>query len=423
MQSLENRRQDIENLLIVAYKLKAALEERLLVANDPIERERHELEMRKRDEQIIRWESELANLGNGLGNLLLPTPAGSEKYENSGEADNSITNPLIFEFLSATNSVYQQISKQLDDEIKILQKRIVELEARFKESSNITTTTALVREDIPQQDVESKPAPKKVSNRLPSVQTWKVPRWVLALILGVILTVLVIMVPLGAMGQPNPTLTPSTATINITASSTPTPIAPQTVSNTTDKPLVILRVGTSRRGDTIIAEPGDVATEFTQGQDVFAYLHCDKARVNQDKVEVTLIFNAIPQPSIPYTLTKESGFSFIPLTNLTAGNYKLEVRYNGNVMANQPEFKVLPSNAYPELTGTPTPTPATSPTVVSTIVAPTPTVINTVAPTNTIAPTLAPSPTPITPSPTPIIIPSPTPIAPLPEPTCTTETS
>jgi serine/threonine protein kinase len=132
--------------------------------------------------------------------------------------------------------------------------------------------------------------------------------------------------------------------------------------------LVVHGVGTSRRGDTEIAQPEDVTTEFTVGQDVFAYLHIDKARANLDQVELTVILNGTAQPPKSYTLPKESGFYFIPLGKLTEGSYKLEVRYNGNLIANQPELKVLaptvapPTQPYIAPTNPPTNPPYNPPT-------------------------------------------------------------
>lgn len=140
---------------------------------------------------------------------------------------------------------------------------------------------------------------------------------------------------------PTPTiiqnLTPTVITQNTPSTLS---IAPNVPTNTPAPSLVIHGIGTSRRGDTEIAQPADVTSEFTVGETVYIYLHVDLAQAEQDKVEITLVQNNNPQPPKIYTLAKQSGFIFFPFNQLEAGKYKVEVRYNGNLMANQPEFKV-----------------------------------------------------------------------------------
>jgi serine/threonine-protein kinase len=204
------------------------------------------------------------------------------------------------------------------------------------------------------------------------------------IVAALLVVVVIVLVLILANSSPKPTETSTVVASVPTASaslSTPTdqalttaafttvPVVPTTVAapTATSAPaptatpgpsLVVHGVGTSRRGDTEIAQPEDVMTEFMVEQDVFAYVHFDTARVNLDTIELTVIFNGTAQPPKPYTLTKVSGFLFIPLGKLPDGAYKLEVRYNGNLLANQPEFKVQP----PQPVAPPTQPPYNQPT-------------------------------------------------------------
>jgi hypothetical protein len=318
----KKRQEGLIELLATAYELKTAVEGRLLYENDPFEEKKLNTKKAKLQGQITNWEDELAKLDNGKQPAIHPRTA-SGKHKNNVEELND---------------------QQLDDE------QIGILEGRFNKLK--------VEVDGP-----------------PRV---KILFWVLALIVFILIVVVIWWTISGFKSSntpepsntvttttpitmsPAPITTPvltttipaSTVALTNTPIVTPSPSATATATATLGPQLVILHVGTSRRGDTIIAEPGDVATEFTQGQDVYAYIHCDKARPNIDSVGLTVIFNDTSKPAtshtLSHTLTKESGFSFIPLGKLAEGNYKLEVRYNGNLVANQPEFKVL---------SLPTPTP------------------------------------------------------------------
>jgi serine/threonine protein kinase len=146
--------------------------------------------------------------------------------------------------------------------------------------------------------------------------------------------------PTTALVATAPVVIEPTATIAPTTAPTAT-AAPTTGPATTAGPsLVVLNVGTSRRGDTEIAQPEDVTTEFTAGQEVFVYIHADQGRPDVDSVEITLIKDGVPQPPKTEAIGKVSGFNFFSLDKPAVGYYKLEVRYNGNLVGKQPEFKV-----------------------------------------------------------------------------------
>lgn len=182
---------------------------------------------------------------------------------------------------------------------------------------------------------------------------------------------------------PTLTATPTTApTIAAPVAATVPLTAPPTAIPATATPqpkIAVYSVGTTNANlETVNGE--DVVTSFTAGQDVYGFANFGGAVVGTDVLEVTLVADGTPQPPQPFTLPKSDGFLVFPLGKLGAGDYRLEVRYNGKV-AQTADFHVSAAPVIRTTAATPRPSG--------------PVVINPTAPPvqPTSPPTIAPKPT------------------------------
>ncbi|NWJ47533.1 MAG: serine/threonine protein kinase [Chloroflexi bacterium] len=105
--------------------------------------------------------------------------------------------------------------------------------------------------------------------------------------------------------------------------------------------LIIFGVGTTQRGDVETVQPADATDTFTLGSEAFGYINFDGGRPDLDKVELSIISDSVTRTPITITITKKSGFQILSLGKLELGSYRIELRYNGQLLPNQPQFKVV----------------------------------------------------------------------------------
>jgi len=126
----------------------------------------------------------------------------------------------------------------------------------------------------------------------------------------------------------------------------------------------------------------DVVPAFSEGSDVFGFVNYGGAAPNTDMLEVTVEQNGTPGAPLPLTLPNPDGFVVFPLGPLPVGQYRLVVRFRGNVVRDW-QFAVNPAP-----TAVPTPV-YVPPTAVPVRVAPTPVYVPPAAPVS-VPPTAAP---------------------------------
>ncbi len=138
-----------------------------------------------------------------------------------------------------------------------------------------------------------------------------------------------------------------------TSTNTPAPTAtPAPTVTPTPPPLVVYGSGTARRGDVDPVTAADATSEFDTGAEIFGFFNVENAQVNVDELEVTLIANGAAQPPLKVKLSKPKGFQTFSFGKKEPGDYKFEVRYNGNLVGNQPEFKVVAAPTQPPVVQT-----------------------------------------------------------------------
>ncbi len=132
--------------------------------------------------------------------------------------------------------------------------------------------------------------------------------------------------------------TEATATTVPTSTSAPTATTAPTA--TAGPNMAVFASGASRKGEGDDVDK-QAATEFTPGEDVFAFVIYGNGRPQLDSVDTVLVANGNAQPSKTYKVEKDAGILVMPLGKLEAGSYKVELRYNGNLLPGLPEFKVV----------------------------------------------------------------------------------
>lgn len=194
-------------------------------------------------------------------------------------------------------------------------------------------------------------------------------------------------VPPTAPPPPPPTLVPPTATPP-PPPPPPTPVPPTatpqppTATPTPPPPtLAVFSAGTTgQQQDTVAA--ADVVPAFSEGSDVFGFVNYGGAVPNTDMLEVTVEQNGTPGAPLPLTLPNPDGFVVFPLGPLPVGQYRLVVRFRGNVVrdwqfAVNPAPTAVPTPVYVPPTAAPVYVP---PTAVPVRVAPTPVYVPPAAP-------------------------------------------
>ena len=133
----------------------------------------------------------------------------------------------------------------------------------------------------------------------------------------------------------------SVPTVIAAVAPTSPPTSPATAIPATATPtskIAVFSAGTTNANlDKVNGD--DVVTAFTTGQDVYGFANFGGALVGKDVIEVVLVANGTPQTPQSFTLQKSDGFLVFPLGKLGAGDYRLEVRYNGKV-AQAADFRV-----------------------------------------------------------------------------------
>jgi hypothetical protein len=135
--------------------------------------------------------------------------------------------------------------------------------------------------------------------------------------------------------------TPTFATMTPVIVPSATPTLPPLPTATPLSRLAIFGAGTTLRGDLKELRPSDVTRRFLAGQEVFAYVNFAEGQPEFDRLELALFADGVRRKAQVYPIAQANGFLIVPLGKLEAGNYKLEIRYNNNLHALQPEFKVL----------------------------------------------------------------------------------
>lgn len=155
----------------------------------------------------------------------------------------------------------------------------------------------------------------------------------------------------------------ATATVAATPTVAPTATTAAPTATNAPPPLAVYAISTSRQNTAAPDGSVPAADSFTVGDEVYAFVVYEFAKVG-DKVEVTLISNNNPQTPKTATFDKDKGNLFVSLDKPGEGSYKIEIRYNGQLLDPQPQFKVVAP--------APTAVPYTEPPVAKTTVAPPP---------------------------------------------------
>jgi len=166
--------------------------------------------------------------------------------------------------------------------------------------------------------------------------------------------------------MPAPTNTPVPAPTNTpippTATPRPPTATPQPPTATPAPPpptLAVFSAGTTgQQRDTVAA--GDVVPAFSEGNDVFGFVNYGGAAPDTDALEVTIEQNGTPGAPLPLTLTTPDGFVVFPLGPLPTGQYRLVVRFRGNVVREW-QFAVNPPPTAVPVRAAPTPAPYVAP--------------------------------------------------------------
>jgi len=226
-----------------------------------------------------------------------------------------------------------------------------------------------------------------------------------------------------AMPPPVPTMIPATATAIPTSTPlppTPTPVPPSPTPALVPSTLGIQSVGTTNQPLMAIA-PEDSVVQFVAGQEVFGWINFGGAVVGQDTLNATVLAGSAAIVTRQVDLMQPEGFAVFSLGPLPAGQYTLQVRYQGNVVR-ESTFTVAMSIAVPAQPRVVSPTPRiapVSPVAPAALVAPTvpqvtepPTAPATAAPIMVVAPPVVMAAAVATPQPTavPVVVAPPPPV-------------
>jgi len=147
-----------------------------------------------------------------------------------------------------------------------------------------------------------------------------------------------------------PTMLPATSTAIPTSTPlppTPTPVPPSPTPLPAPAPLTlgIQSVGTTNQPLTAI-EPQDSVVQFVAGQEVFGWINYGGAVVGQDTLDATVLTGRATVATRQVDLMQPEGFAVFSFGPLPAGQYTLQVRYQGNVVR-ESTFTVTMGGAVP----------------------------------------------------------------------------
>jgi len=147
-----------------------------------------------------------------------------------------------------------------------------------------------------------------------------------------------------------PTMIPETSTAIPTSTPlppTPTPVPPSPTPVPAPAPLTlgIQSVGTTNQPLTAIA-PQDSVVQFVAGQEVFGWINYGGAVVGQDTLDATVLAGRATVATRQVDLMQPEGFAVFSFGPLPAGQYTLQVRYQGNVVR-ESTFTVAMGGAVP----------------------------------------------------------------------------